>query len=222
MVKRFLMAIVLLSFSWTAFANWHATPQAISPLFNQLSHQAPSLNKRVLSLALTAYYRAKQQGLVRRDILTVIDYELASHMKRMWVFNIPQRRLEFHTLVAHGRNSGFDKPYRFSNIPSSLQSSIGVFATGQVYYGHDGISLRLQGLEPGVNDRAYNRDIVIHGANYVSQQFAARHGRLGRSWGCPAVSEKVARPLIETIQGGSIVFAYYPNHRWLGSSRFLA
>ena len=126
----------------------------------------------------------------------------------------------FHELVAHGKGSGDDRASRFSNREGSLQSSLGLFRTAETYHGRHGYSLRLDGLEPGVNDRARERAVVIHGADYATQAFAARHGRLGRSWGCPAVDPRIHRALIDTIRGGTAVFAYYPHSSWLAESPY--
>jgi hypothetical protein len=114
----------------------------------------------------------------------------------------------FHELVAHGKNSGEDVTRFFSNAHGSLMTSLGLFVTGSTYYGANGYSLRLAGRDAGVNDNAFARAIVMHGAAYVSEAVATRLGRLGRSWGCPAVSATVARRLIDTIKGGSAIFAY--------------
>lgn len=192
-------------------------------LFTALRRQAPTLHPDVLARALDAMACAVASGEAERDdTLTVIDYSLQSSKKRMWVFDVARRELLFHELVAHGKNTGARMATRFSNTNGSLQTSLGLFRTADTYYGKNGYSLRLHGLEPGVNDLALPRTIVIHGAWYVSPDFAAQHGRIGRSWGCPAVSEKVARPLIDTIKEGTLVFSYYPDQEWLGSSRFLS
>jgi hypothetical protein len=119
--------------------------------------------------------------------------------------------------VAHGRNSGDNRAVRFSNEPGSLMSSLGVFLTGDTYTGKHGLSLRLQGLEKGVNDNCMERAIVIHPADYVGNR--TREGRIGRSWGCPAVRPEISRRLIETVRGGTLMLAYYPDPSWLRTSR---
>jgi hypothetical protein len=173
--------------------------------------QAPALDPAVLTLALSAAACAKRSGQLRNpSILTVIDYSLPSTQRRLWVFDLPRRRMLYEELVAHGRGSGENVATRFSNDPGSRQSSLGLFVTGETYLGRHGRSLRLQGLEPGVNDRALERAVVIHGASYVSERFATRHGRLGRSWGCPALPPEAAPQVIDTIRGGSALFAYHP------------
>ncbi len=200
-----------------------AAPAAEAPLEESLTSLAPTLRPEVLRLALQARDCAGRRRLVpMSDLLTVIDYSLPSTQPRLWVFDLGTRRLAFHELVAHGRNSGDNATTRFSNEPGSHQSSLGLFVTEAPYVGRNGYSLRLRGLEPGVNDRALERAIVIHGAPYVSPETTKQLGRLGRSWGCPAVALRVARRLIDSIKGGSTVFAYYPDTTWLTGSRFLS
>jgi hypothetical protein len=200
-----------------------AAPPAEAPPEEPLTSLAPTLRPEILRLALQARDCAGRRGLVpMSDLLTVIDYSLPSTQPRLWVFDLGTRRLAFHELVAHGRNSGDNATTRFSNEPGSHQSSLGLFVTEAPYVGRNGYSLRLRGLEPGVNDRALERAIVIHGAPYVSAEAAKHLGRLGRSWGCPAVALHVARRLIDSIKGGSTVFAYYPDTTWLTGSRFLS
>jgi hypothetical protein len=187
-----------------------------------LLQQAPGLRADVLRLALDAAHRAEDRGLVqRRDLLTVIDYSLPSSQPRLFVFDLSAKRLLFRELVAHGKNSGDDVATAFSNSPGSLETSLGLFVTADTYEGHNGYSLRLKGLEEGVNDMAWDRAIVLHGAAYVSREAIKALGRLGRSWGCPAVSSLMAKKIIDTIRGGSAVFAYYPEKSWLTTSAFL-
>lgn len=172
-----------------------------------------------LELALRAYRCAQARGLVTEPILTLIDYSRPSTERRLWVLDLDTGEVRFHELVAHGRESGENHARAFSNVSGSLQSSLGLFRTAETYIGRHGYSLRLDGLEPGVNDLARERAIVIHGADYVTEGFAAKHGRLGRSWGCPALDPRVNRALIDTIRGGTAVFAYYPDG--LGDSTYL-
>ena len=139
----------------------------------------------------------------------------------MWVFDMKTGALLYKELVAHGRNTGENFATAFSDAMNSHQSSIGLFVTRDTYVGSNGYSLRLDGLEPGFNARARQRAIVMHGAPYVSQEIAARQGRLGRSWGCPALRQAVARNVIDTVRGGGVVFSYYPDSKWLKTSRYL-
>lgn len=179
-------------------------------------------DRRVLSMALSAATCATQALDVKRpSLLTVIDYSRPSTQPRLWVLDLARGRQLFQELVAHGRGSGDDRATRFSNEPGSLQSSLGLFRTGETYVGSNGYSLRLDGLEPGINDRARERAIVMHGAPYVNPGTARTIGRLGRSWGCPALSLNIAREVIDVIKDGSLVFVYYPDQRWQQASRFL-
>ena len=129
--------------------------------------------------------------------------------------------LLFHELVAHGKGSGENLAQHFSDDMDSHQSSLGLFVARDTYIGNNGYSLRLDGLEPGFNSRARERAIVMHGASYVDAGFAAKQGRLGRSWGCPALREAVAHNVIDVVRGGGVIFAYYPDQAWLQRSRFL-
>jgi hypothetical protein len=177
--------------------------------------------RQVLDLALRAYSCGQARGEFNQPMLTVIDYSLPSTSKRLWVIDLARRRVLFNELVAHGSNSGDTYAYAFSNRVGSRQSSLGLFRTDETYYGRHGLSLRLSGLEPGFNDKARERTIVMHGAPYVSDGAVSVLGSLGRSWGCPALPEAVNDRVIDRIQGGSAVFAYYPDPGWLQTSRFI-
>ncbi len=192
-------------------------------LVTSLVRQAPGLRSDVVRLALKATETAADRGLVkRRDLLTIIDYSLPSTQPRLFVFNLNSKKLLFRELCAHGKNSGDNRTEYFSNSPGSLATSLGLFVTADTYVGGNGYSLRLKGLEEGVNDMAWDRAIVMHGAAYVSRQAIKLLGRLGRSWGCPAVRREIAQKLINTVRGGTPVFAYYPDQRWLSHSEFVA
>jgi hypothetical protein len=179
------------------------------------------LRESTLALALDAYDCGRKRGLFDRPYLTVIDYSLPSLQPRLWVIDLARNRVLFHELVAHGENSGDNYAVAFSNQPGSRQSSLGLFRTEESYLGQHGEALRLTGLEWGVNDRAEERALVMHGAPYVTTRFASSTGRLGRSWGCPALPLGVHQRIIDTIKEGSAIFAYYPDRRWMESSPFL-
>jgi hypothetical protein len=184
-----------------------ATPAggAVPAVFRDVA----GLPGRALAAALDAVACARTRGLAGRDgVLTLIDYSLPSTEPRLWVLDLAHGRVLFHELVAHGAGSGDNYATRFSNTAESRQSSLGLFLTGGTYEGGNGYSLRLSGLDPGVNDRAAERNIVIHGAWYVSADHAQRYGRLGRSWGCPALPEASAHAVIDVIKDGTFVFAY--------------
>ncbi|HJU42957.1 MAG TPA: murein L,D-transpeptidase catalytic domain family protein [Vicinamibacterales bacterium] len=181
-----------------------------------------SLDRDVLDLALGAANCAIRSGAVKAPrTLTVIDYSRPSSQERLWVFDLKTRELLYEELVAHGQGTGANTATKFSNTDESHQTSLGLFVTDTTYVGKNGYSLRLDGLDKGFNDRARERAIVMHGAPYVSEAFVKANGRLGRSWGCPAVSDAVARELIDRVKGGSLVFAYYPDAGWLKSSKYL-
>ena len=186
-----------------------------------LSQKAPRLNKKVLKLALTAYQKARIHGDVKKQVLTVIDYSLPSWKQRMWIFDLNRDKLLFNTYVAHGKNSGSDIPHHFSNRVSSRETSLGTYVTKDTYIGSKGYYLNFKGLEKGFNDNAYDRRVVIHGAWYVEPDFIKNQGRAGRSWGCPSIAKTLARPVINTIKGGSVVFAYYPDKNYLSHSGFV-
>ncbi len=176
----------------------------------------------VLQLAMKAVACATAGGDIRAPrTLTLIDYSLPSTQPRLWVLDLRTGETLFVELVAHGRNTGDNLARRFSDTLESHQSSLGLFVAGDPYVGSNGYSLRLDGLEPGFNGRARERAIVMHGAPYVDGAAASRQGRLGRSWGCPAVREAVARNIIDTVRGGGVIFSYYPEETWLTESRFL-
>ncbi len=197
--------------------------RAESNLASTLAAAAPAANPKVLQLAARAAECARRQGVLDSlHRLAVIDYSLPSTQPRLWVFDVDRGRLLFQELVAHGRNTGDGMARQFSNVEGSKMSSLGLFQTADTYYGSNGYSLRLKGLDAGFNDRALDRAIVMHGAPYVSEAIAERLGRLGRSWGCPAVRQEVARGVIDTLKGGALLFAYYPDRAWLSRSTFLS
>lgn len=186
-----------------------------------IQSQASNLRAEVLKTSLTAYLKAEKLGLNPKQVLTIVDYTLPSTERRLWVIDMKNLKVLFNTWVAHGTNSGAAKPTSFSNKPSSLKSSLGVFITDAPYTGGKGYSLRIKGLEHNFNDNAYNRTIVFHGAWYVSSSFAKARGMMGRSWGCFAVDNKVIKSLINTIKEKSLVVAYYPDKIWMQSSKFI-
>jgi len=175
----------------------------------------------VLDLAMRAYRCGRSEGQSNSSILSIIDYSLPSTEKRLWVIDLAKSEVLFHELVAHGQNSGETYAVSFSNRPQSRQSSLGLFRTDSVYGGRHGESLRLIGLEPGINDRASERRIVMHGAAYVNARVVQRFGQLGRSWGCPAVDRAVLSKMLPRIKEGTMLFVYYPDPVWLRASHFL-
>ncbi len=196
-----------------AFARASSAASLFSPVaWNDA--QLGDINPKVLALALDAAAEAVERGQVTDPrTLTIVDYSRPSTKKRMWVYDLRTHALLFDELVSHGRGSGKTSATSFSNDPSSNMSSLGLFRTAETYVGHNGYSLRLDGLDPGVNDHARARAIVVHGAPYVNAETAKANGYLGRSLGCPAVRPEIARALIDAIKGGSLLFAYGPSGR---------
>ncbi len=174
------------------------------------------------SKALMGFYQLKDKGLVQKDILTLVDFSLSSNSKRLWVIDLATNTILFHSLVAHGRNTGDEFATSFSNQAESYKSSLGFYATGEVYKGKHGTSLRLDGLEKSVNDNARERAVVIHGANYVSDFFIKGNKRLGRSQGCPALPVEMAEKIINVIKNKSCLFIYHPTSRYQSVSKLIS
>jgi len=199
----------------------YADNTAETGLATALALAAPDADPDVLQLAQQAMACAVAAGMPSSERLAVIDYSRPSTTPRLWIFDLGQRTLLFHELVAHGRNSGDNITTTFSNQPGSNASSLGLFVGQETYEGEHGYSMRMDGLEPGFNDKARERYIVMHGASYVDEAVSEKLGRLGRSLGCPAVRSGVAHRIIDTLKGGQFVFSYYPDAQWLSESRFL-
>ena len=197
-------------------------PAANSLAIERTAARKSGVNLQVLDLALTAVSCGVASGdLDAPPTLTLIDYSLPSTTPRLWVFDMRTGKILFNELVAHGRNTGDNMATHFSDAMESRESSIGLFRTADTYVGHNGYSLRLDGLEAGFNGHARERAIVMHGAPYVNAEVAKANGRLGRSWGCPALREAVARQVIDTVRGGGVIFSYYPDETWLKTSKYL-
>ena len=161
--------------------------------------------------ALKGFYKLKNQGLVSKNIITLIDFSLSANTKRLWVIDLDTDTILLHSLVAHGRNTGDEYANSFSNAPESYKSSLGFYVTGEVYNGKHGKSLKLDGLEKGINDNARVRGVVMHAADYVSNAFIKFHKRLGRSQGCPAIPGEVLKDIVSTIKDKSCLFIYHPS-----------
>ncbi|PIA65971.1 hypothetical protein CDO35_21575 [Pseudomonas sediminis] len=179
-------------------------------LLNALHRAAPQLEPRALQGALQALRCAEREGAGEGRRLAVIDYSRSSLERRLWVFDLTHGRLLQREFVAHGRQSGELFAEHFSNQPGSNQSSLGLFRGAESYKGRHGHSLRLDGLEPGLNDQARARALVIHGADYVAPTWAQKYGRMGRSLGCPAVQQEVIGVLVDQLKDGQYLFAWHP------------
>jgi len=177
---------------------------------------------KVLYLALEAYDCGVASGHDHNaGLLTIVDYSLPSTRKRLWVLDLNRHKLLYHSYVAHGVGSGDMDATSFSNIPNSFKSSLGLYETGRNYFGEWGYAMRLHGLDKGLNNNAYKRDIVMHGGKYVSQREIQEYGMIGMSHGCFVVPVTLDHRIINRLKGGSLVFAYYPNQRWLKDSKYL-
>lgn len=196
--------------------------KAKDPAAQRLLNKGTALLKpEVIAIARKVYLCARQMGYGDKPLFTFIDYQLPSTQKRLWVVDLTKFDVLYHGLVAHGQGSGAKDATQFSNTPNSHQTSLGLYQTSSTYQGGNGYSLKLEGLEPGFNSNAMSRYIVLHGAPYVSESFIEKYGRLGRSWGCPAVSQSLVRPIINEIKEGSLLLMYYPESNWLKTSKFI-
>ena len=204
-----------------AFALLAPAVAAAGPTIERrLARLAPDLDRDVLALALQAKDCRSADESGHR--LAIIDYSKPSTEKRLWVFDVNKPRLLFHEYVAHGRGSGENYATSFSNTSGSFQSSLGLYRTADTYDGGNGYTLRLEGLDPGFNDRARERYIVMHGAPYVDPDLANTQGRLGRSLGCPALRPQIARQIIDTLRDGQWLFVYSPDASWLNQAASLS
>ncbi len=171
--------------------------------------ELPNLN--CFTEAISGFYELKHKGLIEKDIVTLIDFSLSSNVKRLWIIDLATNSILMNTFVAHGMNTGEEFATTFSNATSSLKSSLGFYSTGEIYNGKHGLSLKLDGLEKGVNDNARDRGIVMHAADYVSTSFIKNNNRLGRSQGCPAIPEELTPQIIQMIKNKSCLFIYHPS-----------
>jgi hypothetical protein len=184
---------------------------SVESVYFNLQKNQFSLPKLVsFAQALNGFYKLKEEGKIKKDIVTLIDFSLPSSMKRLWVIDLATKTILFQSLVAHGRNTGEEFANSFSNTAQSLKSSLGFYSTGEVYAGKHGLSLRLDGLEKGINDNARNRGVVMHAADYVSNSFVKNNKRLGRSQGCPALPVALSKDIISAIKDKSCLFIYHP------------
>jgi hypothetical protein len=172
--------------------------------------------------AFEGYSQLQQQGLIENEYLTIVDFSLSSKEERLWVVDMNTKMVVLQSLVAHGKNSGMEFANQFSNKSESYQSSLGFYLTGETYTGKHGLSLKIDGLEYGINNNARQRAVVIHGADYASEKFVKANGRLGRSQGCPAVPYAVHKTLIETIKGKSCLFIYHPSRSYVEKSKLVS
>ncbi len=196
----------------------------ISDLYSALDFgKGQKLNAEVFEKAMKGYLNLQVAGRLNEDkqILSVADFTKSSTENRLWVIDIKAKKVIYNTYVAHGQGSGMDMATTFSNQDGTHASSLGFYVTDDTYVGQHGNSLRLRGQDKGFNDAAYDRGIVVHAADYVSKSNIAGQGRLGRSWGCPAVAPELAQPIINTIKGGTCLFIYYPQPTYLKTAYWM-
>lgn len=192
-------------------------------IYKDLQFTDEKLNFEVFEKAFLGFQNLKKSGKLQptANLLSVCDFSLSSNRKRLWVIDLDEKKILFNSLVAHGKGTGEEFAMSFSNTMDSHQSSLGFYITEQTYNGDNGYSMRLFGMDKGYNDAALERCIVMHGANYVSEDFIKAEKRLGRSWGCPAVPRDLAQPIINTIKDGTCLFVYYPDQNYLAGSEWL-
>lgn len=183
---------------------------------------AAGISQEAFNEAIKGYnYLQEKRLLNNTHVLTIVDYSKPSSEKRLYVLDMNEGKILFNTLVAHGRNSGLEYASNFSNSAESHKTSLGFFITMNTYTGGNGYSLKLQGCEKGINDKALARAIVLHGAEYADENFLHSNGFLGRSYGCPAVPENVSKKIIDTIKNGSCMFLYHPTKKYTAVSKIL-
>jgi hypothetical protein len=183
-----------------------------SLIYNETQLSELGLSKSVFESAFSGWKKLRENKLITSNILSIADLSQSSNSRRLYIIDLDNSIVLYNTYVAHGRNSGEEYANSFSNSPESLKSSLGFFLTGETYTGKHGLSLHLKGLEKGINDLAECRSIVIHGADYVDESFIEKYGRLGRSQGCPAISQELTLPIIRNIKGGSCFMIYHPSY----------
>ena len=195
--------------------------QQLRGTYAALGAEQEGLRFETFAKAMTGYLNLRQAGRLAdgKQLLTVVDFDLPSTQKRLWVLDLGKHEIVFHTLVAHGHNSGENEATSFSNTDASNMSSLGFYATGGEYEGKHGRSLRLEGLDEGFNTNAAARSVVMHGADYVSEDFIKQNGRLGRSLGCPALPMELKDQIIETVTAGTCLFVNKSDAGY--NSRFL-
>lgn len=218
--------LICLFFSTSIFALESGEEKSMA-LTNFLRSQYDAINSEankpkfdIYKKAMLGYYKLKDEGKVQKDIVTVIDFRMSSTEKRMWIIDVATNKVLYHSLVAHGKNSGWDFAKTFSNTRNSNMSSIGFYLVGEKYFGKYGLSLRLDGVEKGFNDNARSRAIVMHPAQYVNASITGSLGRLGRSFGCPAIPYKDSDKIMKTIADRSVLFIYFPQKDYLQKTAY--
>lgn len=187
--------------------------------FSEKNTDVPNLES--FKNAMMGYNKLSDKNLIEKEILTIVDFSLTSAKKRLWVLDMKSNKVLFHTLVAHGKNTGGEFATKFSNTVNSLQSSLGFYLTGETYFGGNGYSLFIDGMEKQFNSRARERYVVIHGAKYANPEFVARRGRLGRSYGCPALPTDLTKEIIDVIKDKSVLYIHSSDKKYAADSEMI-
>ena len=205
------------------YATYDAAKAFSDDIYTVVKLAETGLEKNIFELAIKGLKRLDSNGkLPNPTIVTIADYSQSSNKKRLYVIDLRNMKLLFNTYVAHGRKTGEEYAKTFSNEEGSLKSSLGFYITEHPIMGsHTGFSLLINGVEKGINDNAIKRAIIIHAADYATESFIKKYGRLGRSLGCPALPPELNKPIIETIKGGTCLFIYNPDNKYIGSSSLL-
>ena len=220
---------IFLLFLLLPFVNYSSVvePDAVNPgledIYSILNLSGTGLARNVFDLAIKGLKKLESNGkLLNPDILTIADYSQSSNKKRFYVIDLKNKKLLFNTFVAHGRKTGEEFAKYFSNEVGSLKTSLGFYITEQPITGsHTGFSLMIEGVEKGINDLAAKREIIVHGAEYATENFVKKYGRLGRSLGCPALPPEMVKEVIEHIKGGTCLFLYNPDNQYIRTSSLL-
>ncbi len=239
------IAVIVFSFAFTFAPEIESTPESpivtpevitsnkeitetlsieeeISLLYTAFSENNANIpSPESFSNGMKGYYKLLDQGLVKKEILTIIDFSLSSTQKRMWVLDMKNNEVLIHSVVSHGKNTGGEFATKFSNTLNSLQSSLGFYVTGETYFGGNGYSLFIDGMEKEFNSRARERFVVIHGAAYANPESISNMGRLGRSYGCPAVPTAITKEFIDTIKDKSVVYIHSNDKKYAERSEMI-
>lgn len=221
-MSRLLLSLIFLSGVWISDdVNGMTFDEKINKIYEKIGIEK-KLDWEIFKLSMIGFKRLQKNNLIQDEsIITIIDFSKPSTEERLFVLDLENKKILYSSLVAHGKNSGWNMANEFSNKSGSLMSSIGFFLTSNTYYGKHGYSLKLKGLESPFNDKAEDRAIVIHKARYVSKKFIKKYGRLGRSWGCPALPVESAGKIIDGIKSGTCLFIYAKNEDYLLNSKLL-
>jgi hypothetical protein len=191
-------------------------------IYARMDLEDQGLNQKAFEYAWRGYHNMLKKGLIRKkSVLSICDFSQSSRTRRMYVIDVEHKKLLYRTYVAHGQNSGDEFATTFSNDEDSYKSSLGFYVTQRTYIGRNGLSLRLSGVDPGYNDMAFKRRIVLHGSTYVSDKYMQAYGTLGTSLGCPAIPSSVSGKIIRIVKDGSCLFIYHPTQQYLDGSAII-